>query len=546
MSRKNDFFRQVPVKTPKRNFFDLSHEVKLSGKFGYLYPILLQEALPGDTFKNDSTIMVRFAPMLAPIMHKCDVTTHFFFVPNRLLWDNWESFITGGQDGTESPVPPYITAPGIDEDGDPAVCFGKGTLWDYFGGPIYETGLIDSTQTISVLPFYAYAKIFNDYYIDPNLDNPVVMHPDLDGNVSTASPGFWSQSLWEVRRRGWEKDYFTAALPWTQRGAEVLMPIQGTGTVTYTPTTWVYQQDGGTPPANTPLQTDSSIPRNLNDGTEDVRVHNIDEVIIDNSEVSLNDLRRTIALQHWLEVNARGGHRYNEQIFGHFGVHVPDSRLQRAEYLGGGKQPVTISEVVATANSDYGASTEVQPLGDMAGHGISVGRSNHFRYTCLEHGFIVGIMSVTFKTAYQQGLDKMWFRTDRFDYAWPEFASIGEQEIYSKELYFSWNQANATANNGVFGYIPRYSEYKFKNDRVAGDFRDTLRFWHLGRYFQARPELSPEFTTLYEDGGESEEETSRRIFYVQDGTDYLWCSVYHNFGVVRPLPYFGVPGIGTI
>lgn len=541
MSKKSNLFTSVPQQRVQRSFFDLSHEVKMSGKFGLLYPVLLLDTLPGDQVSDQMTVFMRFAPMLAPIMHRIDVTTHFFFVPNRLLTDHWEEFVTGGQDGLSSVVLPYVSPDGIVPAGTSAV-MKKSTLWDYFGLPVLEGADpvgFEGTQ-LSALPFRAYAKIWNDFYRDPNLDTELELDVELAGNVATETV---AAGLFTLRNRMWEKDYFTSALPWAQRGAEVLMPLSGTGTVTYTAVGTVVN-NAGVPISNTDeilgLSGTGSPAGQLYGKSEafaelgERNIHNIDEVQITSSDVFINDFRRALAIQRWLENNARGGGRYIEQIESHFNTRVPDFRLQRAEYLGGGKQPVTISQVLSTTD------TATVPVGDMAGHGVSVGKSNRFSYRCQEHGYIIGIMSVVPRTAYSQGIEKHWMKADKYDYAWPELAHLGEQEIISKEAFYSFDDADTVANNGVFGYIPRYAEYKFKNDRIAGDFRDNLAFWHLGRLFTARPSLTPTFTTMYEDAVGAEE-TYRRIFAVQDGTDYLWCQLFHKLHAKRPLPYFGVP-----
>lgn len=542
MRRKDSIFKDVPIKQVRKNFFDLSHEVKMSGKFGYLYPILLMDVLPGDHIRDQVTVFLRAAPMLAPIMHRVDVTTHFFFVPNRLLTDLWEDFITGGQDGTEAPVLPYYTPAALRTAAGSSSPMKKGWLWDYLGLPVLEGAdpTTFSAEQISALPFRAYRKIFNDYYRDPNFDPEANLNLAGTGNVTGTDIGY---DMFDLARHMWQKDYFTSALPWAQRGSEVLMPLAGTGYVTYNQTSAVYTSAGANQAADTLLGSkvggaDSLLYVNKTAaGTgpnTSGRIENIDTVYLDQSSVSINDLRRSLAIQSWMENNARGGYRYIEQIEQHFNTRVPDYRLQRAEYLGGGKQPITISEVLATADS-----TGV-PVGDMAGHGVSVGKSNRFSYKCQEHGWIIGILTVTPQTAYQQGIDKMWSRSDKFDFAWPELAHLGEQEILSKEVFYSFDVNDDVANSTEFGYIPRYAEYKFKNDRVAGDFRDTLSFWHLGRIFAQRPTLDATFTTMYENNT-VEEETYRRIFAVQDGTDYLWMQLFHRCTALRPLPYFGVP-----
>ena len=539
--RKNNLFKQVPIPNVKRNLFDLSHEVKMSGKFGYLYPILCMDTLPGDTIRDEMNVLLRFATMLAPVMHRCDVTTHFFFVPCRLLTDAWEEFITGGQDGTAAPVLPYITPAGMAAAaGGVPERLQKGSLWDYLGLPVFSGSAPASwsTERVSILPFRACAKVWNDYYMDPNLGTEMALETELEGDVSSrAATGIYTDL--NRYRRGFEKDYFTSALPFAQRGAQVLMPLAAE--ITYREPSLIRRIDSGQQLVDGDLTTDATsgsqgntISASTPGPTTQVYIDNIES--IENASTTINDLRRAIAVQRWMENNARGGARYIEQIEGHFNVRVPDYRLQRAEYLGGGKQPVQISEVLATAED---AANDVY-VGDMRGHGISVGRTNRFTYRCQEHGYVVGFLSVTMRTAYDQGIPKLFSRADKFDFGWPELANLGEQEITSKEVFYSFDAADDDDNALLFGYIPRYAEYKFHNDRVAGDFRDSLGFWHLGRNFTSRPSLDVNFTTIYEDGG-GEEESFRRIFAVQDGTDYLWMQLYHRLTAKRPLPYFGVP-----
>lgn len=531
MSTRTKLFTKTPVSSPPRNLFDLSFEVKMSGKFGILYPMMVKETLPGDIFRNRSTVFARLAPQLSPTMHRIDIKTEYFFVANRIIWDDWENSITGGKDGTYVGAFPYVNYATLAAGS--GAWSSKGTLADYMGLPTFDGIAEDSTTPISILPFRAFAKIFNDYYMDPNLGDEIVLNTELSGNVSVASN---TAGLQNIRRRGWEKDFYMAILPWAQRGAEVLMPLEGDADVTYRPASNYYQQDDGVPSAGAPTFAAGATNSLLMDDTgEPTRVENIDDITITNSSVSINDLRRSMALQKWLEVNARSGHRYNEQIYGHFKTRVPDYRLQRAEYLGGGRQPVVISEVLSTADS-----VDV-PVGDMAGHGISVGKNNSFNYRCEEHGFIIGIVSIMPRSGYSgQGLDRMWTRQDKFDYAWPELAHIGEQEVKNKEVFYRPDADQDAENEETFGYLPRYIDYKYSLDRIAGDFKTTLFFQHLNRRFLDPPALDIAFTTVLEDGG-STEESLRRIFAVQDGTDYIWMQIHHNLTAKRPLPYFGVP-----
>lgn len=544
MQRKNNLFEQVPISRVPRNLFDLSHEVKMSGKFGYLYPCMVMDCVPGDTIRNQMTAFMRFAPMLAPVMHRIDVTTHFFFVPMRLVTDYWEAFITGGMNGTTEVVLPFTTPASIAAASvTPGDLVRKGTLWDYFGLPVLEGAnpSVFSETEFSVLPFRAYQKIWNDWYRDPNFDQETDLDLAVDGEIT--SSGEINKYL-KIQRRGWQKDYFTSALPWPQRGPTVLMPLSGVATAGDI----VYSNPAR---ATTDMLFATDVPidyagdgvnlnRPLEVNDRPVTIENINSIAFDNASTTINDLRRALAIQRWLENNARGGGRYIEQIQAHFNTRVPDYRLQLSEYLGGGKQPVQISEVLATAGG-----TDQPPVGDMGGHGISVGKSNRFTYRCQEHGFVIGIVSVMPQTAYQQCIEKMWTRDNKFDFLWPELARLGEQEIKSKEVFYSFDADDDEENEELFGYVPRYSEYKFKQDRVAGDFRDTLSIWHLSRIFVDRPVLGATFTTMYEDGNsiDFQEETYRRIFAVDDGTDYLWMQLFHRLTAKRPLPYFGVPSI---
>lgn len=532
--RKDNLFKSVPIPNVKRNHFDLSHERKTSMKFGVLYPVLCTEVLPGETWSNQMTAMVRFAPMLFPVMHRCDVIVHFFNVPNRIICGPWQEFITGGDDGLSAPILPYFTPSSINAIGvGSEAVMRKGTLLNRLGFPPLmgaEPAVYDG-QTMSLLPLRAYHQIYNDYYRDPTIDDEVDLDIEGEGNRTAVS---YSAGIFDLKRKGWEKDYFTACLPFAQRGAQVLMPLSGNADVTYLDASLVKRFDGSMPPTGD-IQNVAGTLQDVDEISS--RIENIDEVVFENSTITINDLRTALAVQRWLENNARGGPRYIEQLESHFSVRVPDYRLQRAEYLGGGRQPVVISQVLATAKS------EDTPLGEMAGHGISVGKSNRFSYQCKEHGFIIGIMTIMPRTGYFQGLSRMWTRFSKFSYGWPELANLGEQEIFSREIFYSFDSADTAGNNSTFGYLPRFAEYKYHPDVIDSDFVDTLDEWHLARIFTERPSLDFAFLAMIEDGPLSGEDTFRRIFAVQDGTDYLWCQLFHKLHAKRPLPYFGVPKI---
>jgi len=511
-------FSKVAGVRTQRSKFNLSHEKKMSMNMGDLIPIMVDEIVPGDKFKVNTEVFMRFAPMLAPIMHRVNVYTHYFFVPNRLVWDNWESFITGGTDGTEAPVHPFIQAKESTK-----ASFAKKRLTDYMNIDIMDpTETYTGTKDFSSLPLRAYQLIYNEYFRDQNLQEEIAFSKG-DGGSSESE----TNVLTNVRKRAWEKDYFTSALPWAQRGNPILMPmsIQGDDITYRYPAT-------GTDHSGNPLQggamelnTDT---KNIRAGTQEMTIENIEA--IENASITIEDLRKSVRLQEWLERQARGGARYIETILSHFGVRSSDARLQRPEYLSGGKQPVTISEVLQTSTSAYESSpVSVTPQGNMSGHGISVGAHNGFNKSFEEHGYVIGIMSVLPRTSYQNGTERHWTRKDKFDYYWPEFAQLGEQEVNNSEIKETFGQEP----DGVFGYQSRYAEYKYKQSSVHGDFRDQLNYWHLGRQFDEVPVLNEDFV-------QSDPDT--RIFAVTDTTeDHLYVQIYNNISAIRPMPYFNVP-----
>lgn len=523
-----NLFDSIKLTKPKNNAFDLSHDVKLSLDMGTLVPTLALECVPGDRFNIGCDSLIRFSPMVAPPMHRIDVSHHYFFVPNRLLWKNWDKFITNTKLDSTGELPAFPKSK-IEADGSNYT-----RLMDYLGLPDpLQNGVAASSEDISLLPFIAYQLIYNEFYRDQNL------MPDLsedlaalpDGGVTPTDPLMATYTM--LRRRAWEHDYFTAALPFAQKGDAVGLPI---GNITLD-NDWgangsrpdMEQIDGTEPsgPATFNQDTVGGQTRLQNAANSAPVAYDPDGSLV-NTPTTINDLRRAFRLQEWLEKQARGGSRYIENILTHFGVKSSDKRLQRPEYITGVKSPVIISEVLNTAGGKVG-DADALPQGNMAGHGVSVQQGKFGGYYCEEHGYIIGIMSIMPKTAYMQGVPKHFQKLNSpFDYFWPSFSNIGEQEVKNSELY-------AFTGNGdeTFGYVPRYSEYKFLNSRVAGDFRSSLNFWHLARIFGAPPALNQDFIKCFPDD---------RIFAVTaPDVDSIYAHVLHKINAVRPMPKFGNP-----
>lgn len=515
---KNNLFNSVKMSKPNKSSFDLSHDVKLSLEMGNLVPICCVEAIPGDKFSIGCESLLRFAPMVAPIMHRIDVTFHYFFVPHRILWKNWQFWIT---QGGSNPITPPVTMPAF-----PWLQLHTGRyskLADYLGIPVPFAPI---EERISAMPFAAYQKIYDEYYRDQNLIASQVDPADFplsDGDNNAS----YVNNLGVLQKRAWEHDYFTSALPWTQKGDVVSLPL-GSGMVMFNPLgaladpTWK-ELDG--------TLADAGV---VNQGTDEIFITgNPADVLgydprgtleLDIDSTNINDLRHAFRLQEWLEKNARGGTRYIENILVHFGVRSSDKRLQRPEYITGTKSPVVISEVLNTTGVE-----DVAPQGEMAGHGVSVTGGEYGSYYCEEHGYIMGIMSVMPKTAYFQGIPKHFLKIDDpTQLAWPTFAHLGEQAIENREIY-----AFTANGSDTFGYVPRYAEYKFESNRVAGDFRVSLAHWHMAREFGSVPALNQEFIECNEPGAQ--------IFAVSEGVDHLYCHVYNKIKVIRALPKFGTP-----
>lgn len=479
-----------------RTAFDLSHEVKLTTDLGKITPFLVEEVVPGDKWKVSSEMFVRLMPLAGPMMHRVNIYAHFFFVPNRIIWEEFEDFITNQYS---------LTVPTCTLDN---ISSAKGFLCDLMGLPIGYTG---GTQ-INELPFRAYWKIWNEYYRDQNLQTEI----DVEN-----LPASWFYPAF----RAWEKDYFTSCLPNSQQGVDVQLPI---GDFTYSTAATVRDAASAVDVNLKVTDQDSSGSSNIiatsqgMTGTHNIAIKNLDSVNLD-----INELRKAHRVQRWLEKNMRAGSRYVESLLVHFNVISDDHRMQRPIYLGGGKTPVVISEVLNTSDT----TNAVQ--GEMSGHGIAVGKSNKFSYFVKEHGYIMGLLTIMPVTSYFQGIHKKWSREVATDFYWPEFARLGEQEVLNKEIYHG-----GTANDDqTFGYQSRYAEYKYLPSRVCGDFKDGLLFWSLARSFATPPSLNSNFITTEQESLSLQ----MRVFAAGGERESFAVQIFNHITAVRPMPYYADP-----
>lgn len=481
----------------RRYKHSLSHYKLATFDMGELVPVGCVEVLPGDSFRHSASCLVRVSPLLAPVMHPIQVRLHHFFVPNRLLWKNWEDFITGGPDGEggDATAVPTITT----QDG-----FAEGTLADYLGCP---TGV--PNLTVSALPFRAYSLIFNEYYRDQDLvaELPV---SDEDGNDTTTNV--------TLQRIAWEKDYFTAARPWPQKGPALTLPLGETAPVQPDGTRPTFRGDGTIGDSGFDYQAGQAIimreAGNVG-ATENMLWGNpgLEADLTNATSATVAELRRVMALQRYQEARAMYGSEYVDYLRYAFGVRSSDARLQRPEYLGGGKQTISFSEVLQTGPDGSG-----EGVADLKGHGIAALRSRRYTRFFEEHGYVISLMSVRPRSMYGSGLHRSWFRATKEDYFQHELQFIGQQEVLNKEVYAAHSQPD-----GTFGWQDRYSEYRHLPSMVAGEFRSTLNFWHLARLFASDPALNSSFVQC---------NPGKRINASQ-ATDQLWVMVNHSLRARR-------------
>lgn len=559
-------FSDAPAMYMRRTKFDRSHVYKTTFNSGKLIPVFVDEVLPGDTTRMSINYFARLATPIKPIMDNIYLDWFFFFVPNRLLWDHWQNFCFEQEDpddSTDYVIPAIMANANINNTY-------TGSLWDYFGLPVNTPNTITG---VSALPFRAVYLIWNEWFRDENLQKSVKIQKGdaneiLDSSRVSDQPSWLFTSGTSIAPgypcppRGKRHDYFTSALPWTQKGPGVSIGLAGTATlVDPSPVSGYFVQQSNNSLGAAQLQKDGgvhdvftgngSLTYQSGGYSTSIAGHAISSsgtatvtaqpgsswlsksayADLDSSSIfTINSLRTAFQMQKFYERLARGGSRYTEVLRSFFGVVSPDARLQRPEFLGSFTKMVNVNPIAQTSATD-----DTSPQGNLSAYGVTASKFHGFTKSFVEHGYIIGFVSARADLTYQQGINKMWLRSTVYDFYWPTFAHLGEQAIELREIYAQGTEADTT----VFGYQERYAEYRYKPSQITGKFRSSvtggnLDVWHLSQFFSNAPTLNEEFIT--------ENPPIKRIIAVQDEPEFL-LDIGFRYTTVRPMPMFGTPGL---
>lgn len=532
---KGHRFSDAPAMYMRRTKFDRSHVYKTTFDSGKLIPVFVDEVLPGDTCRLNVRYFSRLATPVKPIMDNIYLDWFFFFVPNRLVWNHWQNFCFEQEDPDDSTdyVCPTTSLVGKSDD----TLHGVGTLWDYFGLP---TGLPNTISGINALPFRGVYLIWNEWFRDENLQKSVKIQKGdtnevFDGSRVAEQPE-WLQETPEsylpCPPRGKRHDYFTSALPWTQKGPGVNISLTGDAPIMAQYT----QSPSGTRVSSYTARdgASSTIFNAITFGEPDVfgtlTGSGVYADLSNVSAITINGLRTAFQMQKFYERLARGGSRYTEVLRSFFGVVSPDARLQRPEFLGSFTKMMNINPIAQTSSTN-----DTTPQGNLSAYGVTGAKFHGFTKSFVEHGYVFGFCCARADLTYQQGINRMWTRSTVYDWYWPTFAHLGEQAILLKEIYAT---GDTEQDNSVFGYQERYAEYRYKPSVICGKFRSNIKgnldVWHLSQYFETAPKLNSEFI--------EEDVPIGRIVAVSSEPQFL-IDIGFKYTTVRPMPMFGTPGL---